>query len=110
MSQDRIPERGVRQPCDHRSLDGGQVLPRANTECREPEDAIASSLHEGLYEPAGLRKRACTQVGFHGDLKQAIRYPMSLRFCFTQTDTSELGVGKQAIWDLPARGHTVATG
>jgi multidrug resistance protein MdtO len=33
---------------------------------------------------------------------------LSLRFCFTETDTSELGVGKQTIWDLPARGHTVA--
>jgi hypothetical protein len=47
-------------------------------------------------------KRACTQVGFHWGLKQAIRYPFSLRFCFTQADTSQLGVGKQTIGDLPA--------
>src|SRR2546426_12198544 len=110
VSQDRIAQRGVGQPCDHRNLDDVQELPRANTEGREPEDAIAISLHEGLHKPAGLRKRACTQVGFHWDLKQAIRYPLSLRFCFTQTDTSKFGVGKQTIWDLPARGHTVAAG
>src|SRR6266853_674217 len=87
-----------------------QDLARTDTEGREPEDAIAISLHESLYEPAGLRKCACTQVGFHWDLKQAIRYPLSLRFCFTQADTSKFGVGKQTIWDLPTRGHTVAAG
>ena len=110
MSQDRIAQRGVGQPCDHRHLDGGQDLPSTDTEDREPEDAIAISLHEGLHEPAGLRKRACTQVSFHGDLKQAIRYLLRLRFCFTQADTSEFGVGEQTIWDLPARGHTVTAG
>src|ERR1700730_16592099 len=106
------PHRAARvgQPCDHRNLDGGQDLPRTDTEGREPEDAIAISLHEGLHEPAGLRTRASTQVRFKGDFKQAIRYPLSLRFCFTQADTSKFGVGKQTIWDLPARGHTVAAG
>src|SRR5581483_8113633 len=72
--------------------------------------AIAIGRYKGLHEPAGLRKRACTQVGFHVDLKQTIRYPFGLRFHFTQTDMSKLGVGKQTIWDLPARGHTVAAG
>src|ERR1700736_5015268 len=106
------PHRAARvgQPCDHRNLDGGQGLPCTDTEGREPEDAIAISLHEGLHKPASLRKRVCTQVGFHWDLKQAIRYPWSPRFCFTQADTSKFGVGKQTIWDLPARGHTVAAG
>src|SRR6266478_2966214 len=110
VRQDRIAQRRVGQPCDHRNLDGGQDLPRTDTEGREPKDAIAISLHEGLHKPARLRKRACTQVGFHWDLKQAIRDPLSLRFCFTQADTSKFGVGEQTIWDLPARGHTVATG
>src|SRR4029077_9244374 len=41
-------------------------------------------------------------------IEQAIGYPLRLRFCFTQTDTSKFGVGKQTIWDLPARGHTLA--
>ena len=44
MSQDRIAQRGVGQPCDHRNLDGGQDLPRADTEGGESEDAIAISL------------------------------------------------------------------
>src|SRR6266478_6717293 len=107
-SSDLIPQCGAGQPCDHRNLDGGQDPPRTDTEGREPEDAIAISLYEGLHEPAGLRKCASTQVGFHWDLKQAIRFPLSLRFCFTQADTSKFGVGKQTIWDLPARGHTAA--
>ena len=31
--------------CSHGNLDGGQDLPRTDTEGREPEDAIAISLH-----------------------------------------------------------------
>ncbi len=60
VSQDRIAQRCVGQPCDHRDLDGGQDFPRTDTEGREPEDAISISLHERLYKPAGLRKRAGT--------------------------------------------------
>ena len=97
MSQDRIAQRGVGQPCDHRNPDGGQDLSRSDTEDREPEDAVAISINEGHCEPAGLGKRTRTQVGFHWDLKQAIRYPLSLRFCFTQADMSQFGVGKQTI-------------
>src|SRR6267142_3823259 len=110
VRQDRITQRGVGQPCDHRNLDGAQDFPRTDTEGREPKDAIAISLHESLQKAARFGKCAGTQVGFHCDLKQAIRYALSLRFCFTQTDTSKFGVGKQTIWDLPARGHTVAAG
>jgi len=108
VRQDRIAQRHVGQPCDHRNLDNGHGLPRTGSEGCEPENAVAISLHEGLHKPASLRKRVCTQVGFHWDLKQAIRDPSRLRFRFTQADTSKFGVGKQTRWDLPARGHTVA--
>ena len=46
MSQNGIAQRGIGQPGDHRNLDCGQGLPRTGTERREPEDAIAISLHE----------------------------------------------------------------
>jgi hypothetical protein len=58
VSQDRIAQRRVAQPCDHRNLDGGQDLPRTDTEGRKPEETIAISLHESLHEPAGLLNRA----------------------------------------------------
>ena len=60
------------------------MSPRTDTEGREPQDAVAISRNGGLRKPAGLRKRACAQVGFHWDLRQAIRNPLSLRFRFTQ--------------------------
>src|SRR6266478_7834711 len=102
VRQDRITQRGVGQPCDHRNLHGGQGLPCTDTEGREPEDAIAISLHEGLQKAARFGKCAGTQVAFHCDLKQAICYSLSFRFRFIQPDTSQFGVGKQTIWDLPA--------
>jgi len=46
VSQDRIAQRGIGQPCDHRNLDGGQDLPRTDTEGREPEDTIAIGLNQ----------------------------------------------------------------
>jgi len=88
VRQDRITQRGVGQPCDHRNLDGGQDFPRTDTEGREPKDAIAISLHESLQKAARLGKCAGTQVGFHCNLKEAIRYTLSIRFRFTQADTS----------------------
>ena len=42
------------ESCGHRNLDGGEDLPGTDTEGREPEDATAIGLHEGLHEPAGL--------------------------------------------------------
>jgi hypothetical protein len=94
MSQNRIAQRGVGQPGDHRNLDGGQGLPRTDTEGRESEDPIAISLHDGLHEPAGLRKRVCTQVGFHWDFEQSIWNPLRFRVILMQSNVGQFRVGK----------------
>jgi hypothetical protein len=46
MSQYGIAQRGIRQPCAYRHLDGGHDLPRADGETRETEDAITVGLHQ----------------------------------------------------------------
>jgi hypothetical protein len=40
MRQDRVAQRGIGQSGDHRNLDGGHHLRRADPERRETEDAV----------------------------------------------------------------------
>jgi len=62
VSQDRIAQRGVGQPCDHRNLDGGQDLPRTDTEGREPRMRSLSA-SRGPSRTRGSPK-ACVHAGW----------------------------------------------
>ena len=110
FDQHDIHQRRIGQSRDHCDLDGGHDLSGTDTESGEAEDAIVIHPNESLNKPARLGKRARTQVGFHRHFEQAIRNPLCLCFGLTQADMSEFGIGKQTVWNLPARSHAIAAG
>ena len=66
MSQDRVAQRGVGQSRGHRNLDGGEDLPGTDTEGREPEDAVAISVHKAFTNPRvseSVRARRLLSMG-----------------------------------------------
>src|SRR5207253_2499748 len=107
MRQDSVAQRGIGQSCDHRNLDGGHHLRRADTERRETEDAVAVRFDQRLQKAARFRQRARTQDCFHGNLEQAVRHASRLGVVLTESHAGQFRVREQAIRHVPARRHTV---
>src|SRR2546430_995811 len=107
MRQDSVAQRGIGQSCDHRNLDGGHDLRRADTERRETEDAVAVSFDQRLQKASRFRQRARTQYGFHGNLEHAVRHASHFGFVLTESNAGQFRVREQAIRHVPARRRMV---
>src|SRR4029077_4806596 len=64
MREDRIAQRGIRKPTQHRDLNGGHHLARLGTEYREAENPILGP-DQGLGESSRLGQGAGAQHGRH---------------------------------------------
>ena len=68
---DRVKDEGI--PLETHAYDGdNNRLSSTDAESREAEDAIAASVDQRLHKAASFRKRARTQICFHGYFEQPI--------------------------------------